>query len=166
MAYEKKTVQEYITETEDKTVEGFNDNQEDRIASEFDDLGVKVTTNEIEVGSGGAYNEGLYYEQGHRLVREPTVVRGFRDANGYIDVELPNYSSGIVIVQMGGSVFMQNTFQYIRWGGSNDTFINAMGTKVGQSNPLSTPAVTSTGVRVTNETGRAGVEIKIKVIVT
>ena len=35
MAYEKKTVQEYIAETDDKTVEGFNDNQEDRINTEF-----------------------------------------------------------------------------------------------------------------------------------
>ena len=42
MAYEKKTVQEYIAETDDKTVEGFNDNQEDRIASEFDSVASKL----------------------------------------------------------------------------------------------------------------------------
>ena len=43
MAYVKKTVQEYITETDDKTVEGFNNNQEDRIASELSIVNTKLS---------------------------------------------------------------------------------------------------------------------------
>ena len=44
MAYEKKTVQEYITETEDETVEGFNNNQETRIKAGFDKHMAESTT--------------------------------------------------------------------------------------------------------------------------
>ena len=56
MAYEKKTVQEYIAETEDKTVEGFNNNQEDRIASEFS--ATEITRGSNERGSWTKFPDG------------------------------------------------------------------------------------------------------------
>ena len=75
MAYEKKTVQEYIAETDDETVEGFNDNQETRIKAGFDKLSedIKLTTSRFyersyTTGSAGNINTTLPLSERNTVV--------------------------------------------------------------------------------------------------
>ena len=91
MAYVKKTVQEYITETDDKTVEGFNDNQEDRIASEFDKY------KDFVVDQGSNYTK---WDSGKVEVFGTSTIPATKNTNTMSTIELPTVvlSSGSIAI--------------------------------------------------------------------
>ena len=135
MAYVKKTVQEYIVETEDETVEGFNNNQEDRIASELNAVDgringiinpVEVTKSTVSPVTGtvtGIFKNGVVYLKGSVTVTKS----GDRIANlgssfapeSHLDqgVYLPHALGGNFWVNDGGVLFYYGNETYIRLDG-------------------------------------------------